>query len=202
SADVILRSTDGFDFRARKSILTIASPLFRDMFSVGQTSSDSSADKDLVVDGLRVVPMTEETGEVVEKLLQLCYPLDPPTWANAAEVQPVLAAAIKYQIDTGTRALRKELASPKFLESEPLGVYAVACRLQLQEEARLAAWYTLRHPMVKKPSIPELRFISGHTLHLLFEYRIDSNQAASILARESGMEWDSERDWVWLTCTD
>ncbi|TFK48408.1 hypothetical protein OE88DRAFT_1664192 [Heliocybe sulcata] len=87
--------------------------------------------------------MTEENGKVVEKLLQLCYPVDPPSWRDAAEIHPVLAAAIKYQVEAATRLLRKELVTAKFLENEPLRIFVIASRLKLGEEARIAAEWTL-----------------------------------------------------------
>lgn len=193
NADVILRARDGFRFRAQKNILAIASPMFRDMFKVGGVLAEDQAQ-------LAVVPMIEETGEVVEKLLWLCYPLSPPAWCSAAALYPVITAAIKYQLEEVLDMLKKELLSPRFLETEPLRVFAIACRANWQEGARRAAQYTLKKPEGEKPTIEELRYISGFSIHRLVEYRRDCSAAASSLVDMRDLHWDTRRNWVWNTC--
>ncbi|KZT25333.1 hypothetical protein NEOLEDRAFT_1028883, partial [Neolentinus lepideus HHB14362 ss-1] len=181
TADIILRSTDQFDFRAHKVILSLASPLFRDMFRVGNANEEAPGTSNRQATDDRTVPMTEEKGDVVEKLLQLCYPLEPPTWEAAAEIRLVLAAAMKYQFEAVTKGLKKELVSLAFLENKPLSVFAIACSLKLNDEARIAARYTLRKSMILRPAAGELQYTSALALHRLLGFREDCADGAANL---------------------
>lgn len=51
-------------------------------------------------------------------------------------LRPALIAAQKYEIASAIDGLRNALVSEKFLNTDPLGVYAIACELGLKEEAR------------------------------------------------------------------
>jgi len=201
TADVILRSMDLVDFRAHKLILSFASPLFRDMFNVGKSSGHMPGQND---GRSAVVPMKEETADVVEKLLRLCYPVEPPSWESASQIHPVLAAAIKYQLETISTTLRKELMSPRFLQSEPLRIFAIACHLKLSDEARVAAVHTLRQPMIFEGAIKELQFVSSLSVYRLFEFREASRKAVTVLAVDSNTGSvdlvSKDTDWVWFTC--
>lgn len=59
-----------------------------------------------------------------------------PEVKTLQELRPALMAAQKYEISSATDGLRQALVSEKFLISDPLGVYAIACELGLKEEAR------------------------------------------------------------------
>src|SRR5258708_12587226 len=65
--DVVLRSADGVDFRVHTTFLSIASPFFRDMFSLPQTSND-----------VQTIEMTEKA-DVLVAILELIYPLEDPS---------------------------------------------------------------------------------------------------------------------------
>src|SRR6267154_1584417 len=56
-ADLILRSSDEVHFRAFKNILSLASPIFADMFSIPSPSSPSEKPHDEV----QVVPLSEHS---------------------------------------------------------------------------------------------------------------------------------------------
>ncbi|EPQ51135.1 hypothetical protein GLOTRDRAFT_5864, partial [Gloeophyllum trabeum ATCC 11539] len=174
------------NFRVHRLILSLASPLFRDMFAIGaasrQENSLATEEKD-AASGLPIVPIMEETGETVEKLLQLCYPgpLEAPIWKSASQLQPVLAAAMKYQFEGAANVLRKELVSLKLLKREPLQVFAAASSLRLQEEARIAARRLLSVEIEIIPEFDELRFVSGLVMFRWMAYRKRCRAAAQSL---------------------
>jgi hypothetical protein len=58
-------------------------------------------------------------------------------------LRPALVAAQKYEIISAIGGLRTTLVSPLFLESDPLGVYAIACELGLKDEARAGTYLVL-----------------------------------------------------------
>lgn len=68
--DVIVRSTDGVDFRMFKVDLSRSSSVFGDMFSLAQPLGDCEV-------GLPVVPLTE-TSDVLALVLPFCISTPPP----------------------------------------------------------------------------------------------------------------------------
>lgn len=135
---VILRTSDGVDFQAHKSVLSIASPVFEGMFSINQPASDLALhDKNPIIE-------ISEQSEVIEALLRLCYPVQEPDLSSVAKITPVVAAAYKYEMESIMSRLKVPLRA--FVTSSPLEVFALACRHHLEEIAREAAeaWSTLR----------------------------------------------------------
>ena len=69
-ASLIIQSSDLVNFRVHKSVLAMASPVFKDMFSIPQPSDGES------VDGLPVVQLSEDS-DVLNTLISMLYPLRP-----------------------------------------------------------------------------------------------------------------------------
>ncbi|KAI0087579.1 hypothetical protein BDY19DRAFT_237718 [Irpex rosettiformis] len=129
TADVTFRTHDGVEYRLHKAILSIASPFFNDMFSLTQPHGTDAANPE-------VIPITE-LSRTFDTLLRHCYPVDRPVFSTLASLIPVLEAAIKYQILSTVTVLRQTMV--RFLEADTLDVYAAACRLNFENEAKLAA---------------------------------------------------------------
>ncbi|KAF7974685.1 hypothetical protein HWV62_11451 [Athelia sp. TMB] len=134
AADVILRSSDNVEFRVSKVILSLASTVFSDMFSLPQTSHHSEgsrANADEVKDGLAVIPVAED-GKMLKQFLMMCYPkaaTDPPAIPNdLAALGRLLTIAIKYSADRIEEQLREALVSSELMKADPLLVFVVACR--------------------------------------------------------------------------
>ncbi|GJF00170.1 BTB domain-containing protein [Phanerochaete sordida] len=125
-ADVVFTTSDGVEFRVYKAILSVASPFFRDMFSLKQPTSG----------GVDPIPVTEDR-KTFDALLRLCYPVDDPVFADLSSLEPVLEAAMKYQLSEAINLARRSLR--EFVALQPLHAFAVACRLQAESEAQLAA---------------------------------------------------------------
>jgi hypothetical protein len=68
-ANIIIRSSDSVNFRVYKSVLTIVSPFFKDLFTLPQPSDSES------VDGLPVVELSEDS-DLLNSLVSLLYPVD------------------------------------------------------------------------------------------------------------------------------
>lgn len=77
-----------------------------------------------------------EDGDTIAILLQYVYPMSNPHVTTLLSLRPALIAAQKYEITSAIGGLRATLVSQVFLESDPLGVYAIACELGLKDEAR------------------------------------------------------------------
>ncbi|KAH8110802.1 hypothetical protein DFH11DRAFT_741318 [Phellopilus nigrolimitatus] len=136
NGDVTLRSSDQQDFQVVKAILTIASSFFKSMFSLPQPEGQGGCE-------LPVIPVTEDS-TTLDTLLRLCYPVKKPIVTDINLVEAVLGAALKYEMEIVVQEMCRALVSGGLLESQPLRVYAIACRYELDEEMRLAAKATLK----------------------------------------------------------
>ena len=172
-ADVILRAplqpgSDGFkDFHVHKLILSIASTVFRDTFSIPQPSSRTSEDT-----SLDVVQITEPA-EVVEIFLQLIYPIDPPVITDMRLLNDLLRLADKYVAVGVVTKLKKRLVSPAFLKDDPIGVFAVAYCNNFEEEVKVAIPHTFSIDVVRKISEEHIQIMTTKAYHrLLTEHAI------------------------------
>ena len=69
-ANIIIRSSDLVNIRVHKPVLAMASPVFKDLFSLPQPSDGES------VDGLPVVQLPEDS-DLLNTLVSMLYPLNP-----------------------------------------------------------------------------------------------------------------------------
>ena len=67
-ANIIIRSSDLGYFRLHKSVLSLVSPIFKDLLSIPQPSDGET------VDGLPVVQLSEDS-ELLNSLISILYPV-------------------------------------------------------------------------------------------------------------------------------
>lgn len=127
-ADVILRSSDHIDFHVHRAKLSIASSFFNAMFSLPQTS-DTHLD-------VQVVDVTEDSS-TMNAILRMCYPVVDRSISSFAVLSSALRAALKYDMELAVELCKQSLRL--WVHSQPLQVYAVACRVEDESIARLAA---------------------------------------------------------------
>ncbi|KAF9240596.1 hypothetical protein BU15DRAFT_73827 [Melanogaster broomeanus] len=184
NADVILRTSDHVDFRFYKLLLSLASPFFANMFALPQPGPlDNAADQTKY--SLPVIPVSE-TSAVMKKLLSFCSPVydaDVPALENLDIVMSILDAAEKYDMRRVGEFVVKMITVPKFLEQEPMRVFAIACRYRAERETNIAARYMLRFAVWEPAYVAELDFISGSDYQRLVKYHASCGQAVDQLAR-------------------
>lgn len=129
-ADIILRSSDGKEFRVHKVILSLASPVFQGMFDLPQPKEPTP-----VVD-------FPESSDVLQPFVQYLYPCSPPKISDLAMWADLYTVADKYSTEVVTDLLR-DMLIPRFLETSPLRVYALASHWGFEEEAKVASTRTL-----------------------------------------------------------
>ncbi|KAG1834157.1 hypothetical protein EV424DRAFT_1532389 [Suillus variegatus] len=161
-ADIILRSSDGVDFRVITLFLKLASSSFDSIIQQAAQSNQIEGD-------LPVVPVVENH-RVLDIWLRFCYPStlaeDPPLH-EFEDIIPVLEAARKYSLKPLEHKVRQALKS--HMEKEPLRCFAIAMRAQLDIEVTLAAKYTLRQSLIPE-SVPEIDLITAKQLLTLLTY--------------------------------
>jgi hypothetical protein len=187
-ADIILCTADNVHFLVYKLLLSLASLVFRDMFSLPQPS-DSQSNKE------RPVISITEGRQTVETMLKYCYPSFDPTLETLEDIQAMIEVMTKYDMQEGLKRVRKHLVSPVFLQGQPLRVFAIACRYKLKDEAILAAQHTVYHPIVV-PYVQELDYIPASAYHRLLEYRNKCGDLVVALTNLNSPIWVSSPDWM------
>lgn len=202
-ADVIILSSDNVEFRILKILLTLASPVFAGMFTLPQPKE--YADQR---DGLPIVPVTEDH-QTVGALLRLCYPGHVPALENLVDVKDLLVAVMKYEMEPSVSFLKGLLVSPKYLEENPVRVYAIACLYGLPEEANMAARATLHHErsLLWYPvDNPELYSIRVNEFLLLIQFHERCSDAATdVIGVSPGRSWanfaERYRSFCFFSCS-
>ena len=162
--DTLLRASpesgSNHDFRVHRLILSLASPVFKDMFSFAQPSDQSEQL------GIPVVNLPDSP-EVLDVILRFIYPgVEPPKFTDLTILSALLSAADKYNISSMWSVLRGALKT--FIPGEPFRVYIVACRFGFLEEAKAAAMAsTPRSIPLQEAHEKEIRNISGVDLYRL-----------------------------------
>ncbi|KAI0731137.1 hypothetical protein C8Q76DRAFT_717733 [Earliella scabrosa] len=161
AGDFVIRSRDGVHFRIRSDILAEASPVLVNTFRITQQHAGDSSQS--VIDAKPVIPMSEDS-ETLDPLLRLAYPTADPVFSSLRDVRLVLEAAIKYQMEEAIALLKKTLRL--HIKDQPLRVWAIACLLRLDEEAKAAAAAMLESGIPVEPP-KELRKITAGDVYRL-----------------------------------
>jgi hypothetical protein len=190
TADVILRSKDGIEFKVHKFILAESSPLFEDLFSLPQTIPGSPRSSNIRIlsqddSDLPVIDMTEDS-YVINDLLHFVYPIPDPTFSSISRAAAVMGAAQKYQMSEALSLTSKQMGL--FAQKEPLRVFALGCHYKNFDLARLAALLGVGKSQMRAP-VEELDLITGRVYcrllcHLEALHKIDKD-----LSQASGYAW-------------
>jgi len=170
-ADVILRASGGREFHAHKLILSFASPVFRDMFSVPQPPPTESSQ-------LPIVDINEPPG-ALEMFLRTIYPTPNPPIGDTETLASVLRLAVKYHAGAVLDAHKEHLLST-CLDSPYVHTYAILCICGSEKETEAAA---------RRVSFASLASLSSHPMLGLMTVEHYQRLVRFIVARDKGM-WE------------
>ncbi|KAL5634373.1 hypothetical protein ACGC1H_002439 [Rhizoctonia solani] len=143
--DLTLKSIDGIEFHVHSAILSIASPIFEDMFSIGLRQTG------------QIVTMGESS-EMLSLMLGFIYPKRSPIISTMDTLEMAFHLADKYQLEGMYQQLRQRLSlanSPVSAYNDPLGALRIASAHGFQDEIDLAI------------SISQKRYQVNNTDHLV-----------------------------------
>jgi hypothetical protein len=188
-----------------KAFLSVASAVFRDMFSLPQSEAQvpSGFSAGDMKDGLHIVTL-EENKETLGSLLRMCYPrwmvVDcGPLLPSIERVLAVFEAAKKYAMDGVEREARAAFVAPRLVEPDPLRGFALALKHGLYDEAKICARYTLCMPVLKMEYTPELENITAGAYYRLQEYHVRCGAASQSVGQD--VRWITSEAWVWFECS-
>ena len=168
-ANIIIRA-EGVDFPAHRFILSRASPFFKDMFSLprGTTAQEG-----------KPVIEVQEDAQVMHDIWALLYFGEEITVDPLPTIESTLLALRKYSFETlQTRFMEalKEKAS-----THPIQVFALACKANFPDVARVAAMHLLTWDIeaLITCEIPDLARIRTPTLLKLLRFHRRCAEVAS-----------------------
>jgi hypothetical protein len=226
-ADIILKSSRNTHFRSHRLMMTLISPVFKDMFSLPQSQLQSSISNDTVATSetpqTPIIDMPESTHDL-RLLLEWCDPrASQPCPLPYESITTLLRLSDKYQIISIPPKILPHLlyhiVQPRHLGDMSFAYrsYLAACRFLstpgLDECARhiaieAAKQWVREHPdspqsalTLPKP-VPELDHVPAKYLYRLLDYRERRLNAAKEIVSD-----DLRRGWIayeadWLVCTD
>ena len=140
NTDLVLRAGDvSYEFHVSSKVLFKASPVLADKIkALGHGKPVSVVE----VGGSEVVIQLDEEAEVIDAILRYAYPkAKPPVVRSIEHLEKLLAACHRYKVEAGRHALGQLVIT--HAEKTPLTAYAIACRHELFDEARIISKYTL-----------------------------------------------------------
>ena len=183
-ADLILRSSDEVPvhFRVFKNILSLASPVFADMFSIPSPSPPPSKKPH---DEVQVVPLSEHS-TALDIALRHIYPVKKMPDKDTLHSASILAEfSRKYQVEALYQFITMYLRGG--IQNDPVGVYAIAVAYGYEDIRADAARSCLNLPFSALQS-SYMRYATAEHISELFKYHVACGQVASALA-------SSDRSW-------
>ena len=158
-ADVIIRAAGTRDLCAHKLILSLVSPVFKDMFSVLQPSTDTLYTPSYVD--------VEESTKTWDNILQTIYPVPRPVIDNLDDLESLLLTAMKYQMQPIIDLHKAGLENRVFMREDPLRLYAIACACGLEDQAKYVARNAELLTVTKRSDAGDLRGLTLDSYHSL-----------------------------------
>lgn len=183
-ADVILRSLDGKDFRVHKVILSLASPVFQDMFSLPQSTEPPSQ-----------IPTIDvpEPSDILEPFIQYLYPRSPPKIPDTTMWAALYTIADKYNAEAVMDPLR-DMLIPRFLETSPIRVYALASHWGFEEEAKSASRRTLTMDISEGFPEEDVRLMGSVACQKLYLLHLQRRDKARALVSSRTYKFSEEEE--------
>jgi len=147
-ADVVIRAAGKVDFRVHKCILSLVSPIFKDMFTIPQPPTDTPG----VLPHVDVV----DSPETWENILQTIYPMPYPTISKLHDLESLLLAAEKYEMEYVIDLHKRSFEDREFIRGDPLHLYAIACAGGFEDQAKYVARKAEFLTVIRRPQGDDL----------------------------------------------
>lgn len=137
-ADFTIRSSDKILFHVHKTLICLASRVFRDMISLNHLSSSSSSPHPIVD--------ISEKGDLTDAMLRYIYPLPRPVFNSLDPMVLLLEAGDKYDIANIAAAIEDLLLVTPIAEYDSVRAYAISKKFQLSRLEPVVECMLLKEP--------------------------------------------------------
>ena len=161
-ADVIIRAAGAFDFRVHKCILSLISPVFKDMFTIPQPPTDTPGT-------LPRVDVTESPG-TWEIILRTIYPMPTPVIGSIDDLESLLLAAKKYEMRFVVDSHEYRFMDRGFMQEDPLRLYAIACACGVEDWAKYVARNAENLAVTRRSNAGSLEGLTIASYHRLISF--------------------------------
>jgi len=164
-ADVVIRAAGTLDFRVHKCILSLVSSIIRDMFNVSQPPTNTP--------GILPHIDVDESAETWEIILRTIYPMPTPAIGNLDDLESLLLAASKYEMQFVIDAHKTSFQNRGFILQDPLYLYAIACACGLEDQAGYVASNAELTTITKRSGAGDLKGLTVGSYHNLVSFLAD-----------------------------
>lgn len=199
-ADTILRTSDDANFYVHRLLLSLASPVFETMFipqGTDPTAIEGMNVNETDSEGRPIIPVAEKAS-ALHLLLTWLDPRCIPLRNTLDDLHLAVELADKYDMDCVIKHVQTILKEARrFVDTEPIRVFAIGIRCRDQELVTLAAKETLRFTLEEglEAYAPELKSVSGANVQRLYKYHVACGKAAENVAKN--FCWATKHAFVW-----
>lgn len=197
-ADIIIRSSDGYDFRLHLFMLGLSSPVFKEMLAAKASHKTHPKTSHHIKDGLPILILTEDSS-TLRLLFQHFYPGEHCSLLerSKSEVLAFVKAMDKYAVQNHTSTFESALST--LVDKQPHVVLALTLRHKFPQVRVTAA-----HSILRLPSILSEAVLSDNdiTLYSVEQYRrvllYHQECCATALRVLRSMDW-AKQGWAVLS---
>ena len=166
NADIVIRAAGTLDFRAHKLILSFASPIFKDMFTLPQPPPDTPGDLPRVD--------VQDSAKAWKAILQTIYPFLPnPIVDTLDDLESLLSAARRYEMKPVIEIHKKAFEHREFIEKDPLRLYTLACACGFEDQATYVARNAELLTITRRPEPGDLSTLTFEAYRRLVSFLVD-----------------------------
>lgn len=193
--DVILRASGGKEFYAHKLVLSLASSVFRDMFSVPQPPQTGKSSELPIID-------MHDPPEALEIFLQIIYPARNPVIRDVKTLTSVLLLTDKYGAKN-VLDVHSDYLPSTYSGLSPIQVYAILCACGREEEAGAAARRVPFASLKTLDSSPLLQLITITQYQRLASFMIARDQRMRKIVNKHHKDIAGDTGGLWgHSCQD
>jgi len=161
-ADVIIRAAGALDFRVHKLVLSLISPIFKDMFTIPQPPTNTP-------DTLPHVDV-DESADTWGTILRITYHLPNPTTDDLGDLESLLLAAKKYELKFILDSHQGIFKDRGFIQRDPLHLYAIACACGFEDQAKYVARNAEHLAVTRRSHAGNLKGLTVTSYHRLVSF--------------------------------
>ena len=182
-ADVVIRVADALNFHVHKLMLSLVSPFFKTMFTIPQPPTNTP----------NTLPHVNvhESVETWKNILQFIYPMPNPAINDLHNLESLLLAATKYEMQSIIDAYKINFEDRRFIQRDPLHLYAIACKCGLDDQAKYVARNAELLVVTERSPNDDLNGLTIASYHRLISFLVKRNDELKPILKKGWTSFSS-----------